>query len=153
MCSFSLVLVPSQYKTLLLHWFRRRRVFNVLFSLCFGNMSCRHVTKTQGKQYVPNALCCFRYVLMTCLHEMLSEPMENNTFQPQSVRNQWNNNVLVTFSNKTIHVLIVPSCTTHVGGATGYNEDMGVFVEKNMFFFIKHEQNMFTAAEKLLSSC
>ena len=69
--------------------------------------------KTQRKQHIEFGTSCFRYVLVTCLHEMnaketthskpnlsqtnvitmvctemLSETFENNTFQPQSVRNQ-----------------------------------------------------------------
>ena len=73
MHGFPLVLNTSPYRTLLLHWFGTRWVFNVLFSLCSDNMSCRHVAKTTGKQYVPNSMYCFLYVLITCLHEMLSE--------------------------------------------------------------------------------
>ena len=34
------------------------------------------------------------------------------------------------FLNKNTHVLIVPSCTPHMCGATGYNEDMDRFVRK-----------------------
>ena len=82
---FSLVMITSQHKTLLLHWFGRRWVFNVLFSLCFDNMSAWTRIRTQGKQHVEFRKCCFPYVLITFHADMLSEHKENNTLNLERI--------------------------------------------------------------------
>ena len=91
MYGFQLVLKTSPYRTLLLHWFGTRWVFNVLFSLCSDNMSC--VIRTLGKQDVLNSTCCFPYVLIRVHVNMLSS-IRNNTLKTQRLPNQCNNNAL-----------------------------------------------------------
>ena len=43
---FPLVLITSPYRTLLLHWFRTRWIWKVLFSLCSDNMSACNLIRT-----------------------------------------------------------------------------------------------------------
>ena len=66
-------------------WRTRLSKFKVLFSLCSDNMSAWNVTRTDGKPHFLNSECGFHLILITCLHEMISEHKENNTFQIQSV--------------------------------------------------------------------
>ena len=119
--------------------------YKVLFFICSDNISCRHVIRIHENKtfrirndvffvfwwhvcmtcyqntwkHVGCWKYCFPYVLITCMHDMLSEhektthykpnvsetniirmcctemlleQIENNTFQSQQFRNQWNNN-------------------------------------------------------------
>ena len=94
-------------------------ILNIMFSECSDNMSAWNVIRKSGKQYLLHSKCCSPYVLTTfhadmfqntkkttlskpnvsetivitvICAEMFSGPMENNTFQAQSVRNQCNHN-------------------------------------------------------------